>query len=210
MAYYTVYWSKDRLEELRKADDNGPIKVVFGSIHSRMPSIASIKVGDVVFPVSLFDRHLYIMARLEVTHKERAFDYCVRELGAHYKSLIPEGVVVKTSDTFFCAKDVSYKSLQSVPENLTMIIPADKPHCKHQEPFNCCAEWAVWGENGSVIQPRLIPDEVVPLLRFGYPKSKEKPLRINSKGVVLAQSIAATRRLSEESAMIFEGVIKTA
>ncbi|GFI66571.1 hypothetical protein IMSAG192_00091 [Muribaculaceae bacterium] len=210
MAYYTVYWSKDRLEELRKADDNGPIKVVFGSIHSRMPSIASIKVGDVVFPVSLFDRHLYIMARLEVTHKERAFDYCVRELGAHYKSLIPEGVVVKTSDTFFCAKDVSYKSLQSVPENLTMIIPDDKPHCKHQEPFNCCAEWAVWGENGSVIQPRLIPDEVVPLLRFGYPKSKEKPLRINSKGVVLAQSIAATRRLSEESAMIFEGVIKTA
>ena len=94
---------------------------------------------------------------------------------------IPEGVVVKTSDTFFCAKDVSYKSLQSVPENLTMIIPDDKPHCKHQEPFNCCAEWAVWGENGSVIQPRLIPDEVVPLLRFGYPKSKEKPLRINSK-----------------------------
>ena len=210
MAYYTVYWSKDRLEELRKADDNGPIKVVFGSIHSRMPSIASIKVGDVVFPVSLLDRHLYIMARLEVTHKERAFDYCIRELGSHYRSLIPEGVVVKASDTFFCAKDASYKSLQSVPENLTMIIPVDKPHCKHQEPFNCCAEWAVWGKNGSVIQPRLIPDELVPLLRFGYPKSKEKPLQINSKGVVLAQSIAATRRLSEESAMIFEGVIKTA
>ena len=181
---------------------------MFGSIHSRMPSIASIKAGDVVFPVSLLDRHLYIMARLEVTHKERAFDYCVRELGAHYRSLIPEGVVVKTSDAFFCAKDVSYKSLRSVPENLTMIIPGDKPHCKHQEPFNCCAEWAVWGENGSVIQPRLIPDEVVPLLRFGYPKSKEKPLRINSKGVVLAQSIAATRRLSEESAMFFEGLFE--
>lgn len=173
-----------------------------------MPSIASIKEGDVVFPVSLLDRHLYIMARLEVTHKERAFDYCIRELGNPYRSLIPEGVVVKVSDAFFCAKDVSYKSLQSVPENLTMIIPGDKPHCKHQEPFNCCAEWAVWGENGSVIQPRLIPDEVVPLLRFGYPKSKEKPLRINSKGVVLAQSIAATRRLSEESAMFFEGLFE--
>ncbi|WP_289689804.1 hypothetical protein [Bacteroides acidifaciens] len=173
-----------------------------------MPSIASIKEGDVVFPVSLLDRHLYIMARLEVTHKERAFDYCIRELGTPYSSLIPEGVVVKTSDTFFCAKDTSYKSIRSVPEDLTMIIPDDKPHCRHQEPFNCCAEWAVWGENGSVIQPRLIPDELVPLLRFGYPKSKEKPLRINSKGVVLAQSIAATRRLSEESAMIFEGLFE--
>ena len=146
MAYYTVYWPHDWLDELKKSDDTGPIKVVFGSIHSRMPSIASIKVGDVVFPVSLLDRHLYVMARLEVTHKERAFDYCVRELGAHYKSLIPEGVVVKTSDTFFCAKDASYKSLESVPEDLTMIIPGDKFHCKHQEPFNCCAEWAVWGE----------------------------------------------------------------
>ena len=208
MAYYTVYWPQDRLDELRKADDNGPVKVVFGSIHSRMPSIASIKVGDVVFPVSLLDRHLYIMARLEVTHKERAFDYCIRELGAHYRSLIPEGVVVKTSDTFFCAKDASYKSLQSVPKNLTMIIPGDKPHSKHQEPFNCCAEWAVWGDNGSIIKPRLIPDELVPLLRFGYPKSKEMPLRINSKGVVLAQSIAATRRLSEESAKIFEEIVK--
>ena len=208
MAYYTVYWPQDWLDELRKSNDTGPIKVVFGSIHSRMPSIASIKEGDVVFPVSLLDRHLYIMARLEVTHKERAFDYCIRELGNPYRSLIPEGVVVKVSDAFFCAKDVSYKSLQSVPENLTMIIPGDKPHCKHQEPFNCCAEWAVWGENGSVIQPRLIPDEVVPLLRFGYPKSKEKPLRINSKGVVLAQSIAATRRLSEESAMFFEEIFK--
>ena len=208
MAYYTVYWLQDWLDELRKSNDTGPIKVVFGSIHSRMPSIASIKAGDVVFPVTLLDRHLYVMARLEVTHKERAFDYCVRELGAHYRSLIPEGVVVKTSDTFFCAKDTSYKSLRSVPENLTMIIPVDKPHYKHQEPFNCCAEWAVWGENGSVIQPRLIPDEVVQLLRFGYPKSKEMPLRINSKGVVLAQSIAATRRLSEESAKIFEEIVK--
>ena len=28
MAYYTVYWPQDWLDELRKADDNGPIKVV--------------------------------------------------------------------------------------------------------------------------------------------------------------------------------------
>lgn len=208
MAYYTVYWPKDWLDELRKSDDNGPIKVVFGSIHTRMPSIASIKVGDIVFPVSLIDRHLYILARLEVTHKESAFDYCVRELGAPYGSLIPDGFVVKKSDTFFYAKNTSYNCIDCVPTNLTMIVPEDKAHCKHQEPFNCCSEWAVWGDNGSIIKPRLIPDDVVPLLRFGYPKSKEKPLRINSKGVVLAQSLAATRRLSEDSAKIFEDVFK--
>ncbi len=37
---------------------------------------------------------------------------------------------------------------------------------------------------------------------------KEKPLRINSKGVVLAQSLAATRRLSKDSAKMFEEVFK--
>ena len=209
MAYYTVYWPQDWLDELRKSNDTEYIKVVFGSIHSRMPSITSIKAGDVVFPVSLLDRHLYIMARLEVTHKERAFDYSIRE--TWHSLQIPlslKALSLRHPTHSFVQKTLLIKDLRSVPEDLTMIIPADKPHCKHQEPFNCCAEWAVWGENGSVIQPRLIPDELVPLLRFGYPKSKEKPLRINSKGVVLAQSIAATRRLSEESAMIFEGLFE--
>ena len=48
MAYYTVYWPKDWVDEIKKAGDNGPIKVIFGSIHTRMPSVASIKVGDIV------------------------------------------------------------------------------------------------------------------------------------------------------------------
>ena len=46
MAHFMVYWPQDRVDELKKAGDTGPIKVVFGSIHSRMPTIASIKVGD--------------------------------------------------------------------------------------------------------------------------------------------------------------------
>ena len=48
MAYYTVFWPKDWVDEIKKAGDNGPIKVIFGSIHTRMPSVASIKVGDIV------------------------------------------------------------------------------------------------------------------------------------------------------------------
>ncbi len=109
MAYYTVYWPQDWLDELNKADDNGPIKVVFGIIHSRMPSIASIKEGDVVFPVSLLDRHLYIMTRLEVTHKERAFDYCVRELGDYYRSLILKALSLRHPTHSFAQKTLLIK-----------------------------------------------------------------------------------------------------
>lgn len=81
---------------------------------------------------------------------------------------------------------------------------SDKPHTKHQEPFNCCSEWAVRGEDGSSIEPRLMPDEAIPLLRFGYPKSKEKPLHPDKDGNVLSMSLTATRRMSEETAKIFE------
>ena len=59
MAHYMVYWPQDQVEALKKAGDKGPIKVVLGSIHSRMPTIASVKVGDVVFPVTLMKKKLY-------------------------------------------------------------------------------------------------------------------------------------------------------
>lgn len=205
MAHYIVYWPQDWVQELKKSGDKGPIKVVFGSIHSRMPAIVSVNVGDVVYPVSLIKKKLYVMARLPVTHKERAFDYCIRELGREYGALTPEGIVVKKTDTFFCsAKGQSFNCVEAIPRGMTLVIESDKPHTKHQEPFNCCSEWAVFGENGSSIEPRLMPEEMIPLLRFGYPKSKEKPLRLDKNGNVLSMSLTATRRMSEETAEIFE------
>ena len=145
MAHYIVYWPQDWVQELKKAGDTGPIKVVFGSIHSRMPSIVSIKVGDVVFPVTLIKKKLYVMAKLPVTHRECAFDYCMRELGREHGALTPEGIVVKKTDTFYWAKGQSFNCAEAVPDGMTLMIESDKPHTKHQEPFNCCSEWAVRG-----------------------------------------------------------------
>ena len=204
MAYYSVYWPQDWVEKLQKAGDKGPIRVIYGSIHSRMPTIASVKIGDVVFPVTLAKKKLYVMARLPVTHKECAFDYCMRELGRNHGSLIPDEIVVKETDTFYWTKGQSFNCVEAIPDGMTLMIESDKPHTKHQEPFNCCSEWAAWGENGSSIKPRPIPNELIPLLRFGYPKSKEKPLRLDKNGNVLSMSLTATRRMSEETAKIFE------
>ena len=213
MAGYMVCWPQDRWKEIKKAGDTGPIKVVYGSIHARMPTIASIKVGDVVFPVTQMNKHLYVLARLPVTHRERAFDYTMRELGTRYGALIPEGIVeehqFKGVTSYWSWDCISYKRLEDIPEGLT-IIPlsqqVEKPHLEHQNPFNCCSQWAVWGEEGSSIEPRQLPDEVLPDLRFGYPKSKEKPLKFTPKGSVLSSSLTATRRMSEETFAIFEGL----
>ena len=103
----------------------------------------------------------------------------------------------------------SYQNLAAEPEGM-QVIPlleqVEKPHLEHQNPFNCCSQWAVWGEEGSSIAPRQLPDEVLAELRFGYPKSKEKPLKFTANGSVLSSSLAATRRMSEETFAIFENM----
>ncbi len=191
---------------MKKAGDKGPIKVVFGSLHARMPTIVSVKVGDVVFPVTLMKKKLYVMARLPVTHRERAFDYCMRELGCEHGALTPEGIAVEWPGGFYAMAGKDYSCIEDVPEGVQIVRQAEKPHAKHQEPFNCCSQWAVWGEEGSSIAPRPLPDEVIPHLRFGYPKSKEKALRLDKNGAVLSMSLTATRRMSEETAKIFDGL----
>lgn len=210
MAYFIVYWPQDHVEKLKKAGDTGPIKVVFGSIHSRMPTIASVKVGDVVFPVTLMKKKLNVMARLPVTHRECAFDYCLRELGGDYGALLPEGIVVEHPGSFYWAWNCkSYNSPEELPAGVRLISLAEqgeKPHQAHQEPFNCCSQWAVWGEEGTFIEPRPLRDEVIPLLRFGYPKSKEKALRLDKNGNILSMSLSATRRIARESEKFFDGL----
>ncbi|MDE7210522.1 MAG: hypothetical protein K2O03_03640 [Lachnospiraceae bacterium] len=185
MAGYMVYWPQDRVQELKRAKDNGPIKVVFGSVHARMPAITSVKVGDIVFPVALLKKKFCVMARLPVEHREPAYDYLVRELGNSCSAIVPEGV--------------DWKLYYDKPL---------LPHLAHQEPFNCCSKWAVWGGKGSAITPRELPDEVLPELRFGYPKSKEKGLRFDEKGNVMTNCLTVTRRLSEETLGIFEALFE--
>ena len=214
MAGYMVYWPQDRWKEIKKAGDAGPIKVVYGSIHSRMPTIASIQVGDVVFPVTQMNKHLYVLARLPVTHREQAFDYCMRELGTQHSALIPEGVALErryafgAKAPFYWTWDCRhFDRLEDVPEGI-QVIPlsgqVEKPHLEHQNPFNCCSQWAVWGEEGSSIAPRQLPDEVLPRLRFGPSPSKEQPLKFTPKGSVLSSRLASTRRMSQETWEIFE------
>lgn len=97
MAGYIVYWPQDRVKELQKAGDTGPIKVVLGSIHSRMPTIVSVKVGDIVFPVTLIKKRLCVLARLPVERREPALNYLIRELGQAHGALLPEGTALENS-----------------------------------------------------------------------------------------------------------------
>ena len=66
MSRFIVYRPQEQIRKLKKAKDSGPIQVVLGSIHTKMPSIAKVKVGDIVYPVTLENGTLYVMTRLSV------------------------------------------------------------------------------------------------------------------------------------------------
>lgn len=80
-----------------------------------------------------------------------------------------------------------------------------RPHKCHQMPFNCCSETAASGTNGSSIELRPIPKEILPQLRFGSTKAKEKPLMLDKDGCPKIISISGhVRKLSEETREVFE------
>ena len=60
MSGFMVYWSKDYVKELKAAGDSGPIKVIYGGPHSTMPSIESVEVGDIIYPVTIANNTLCV------------------------------------------------------------------------------------------------------------------------------------------------------
>ena len=81
MAGYITYWSREHIRRLERAGDGGPLSVVYGGPHTAMPSIASLKAGDVIYPVTIRDGTLCVMARMGVETVEPALDYLMREVG---------------------------------------------------------------------------------------------------------------------------------
>lgn len=218
MAGYIVYWPKEQVTALKKAKDTGPIRVVLGSIHTKMPSIRSVKAGDVIYPVTLEKGALCVMARLPVEKVESAFDYLLRETGFRMEALIPKGAACeepscnnREKGTFFYVMNPvrRYDTAEELPPEITRVERRREPvpHLLHQEPFNCCSETAASGSGGSAIEPRPVPKELIPTLLFGPTKAKQKPLRLNSKGELTTVSLSGfTRKMSEETQRVFDGL----
>lgn len=181
MAGYITYFPKEQIKSLQKAKDSGPISVILGSRHTKMPSIKSVKIGDIIYPVTVMNGTLYVVARLPVEKIEPAYDYLMRELGRDFGAILPDGI-----------KDYSE-------------ITPKLPHKKHQEPFTCCAELAATSKSGSTIGLRPIPEEYLSELRFGPTKNKEKGLNFDKNGNPSILSVSsAVRRMSEKTQEIFD------
>lgn len=217
MSGFIVYWPQEQIRKLKKAKDSGPIQVVLGSVHTKMPSVAKVKIGDIIYPVTLENGTLYVMARLPVEKVESAFDYLLRETGDRQAALIPkdtayECIAYRGDDPSFLTADGSRcNHIEDLPPEITRIeYLADRkaiPYSCHQDPFNCCSETATSGINGSSIEPRPIPKEKIPELLFGPTKAKQKPLKVNAKGELTTLSLSGfARKMSKETKEYFEAL----
>lgn len=213
MSGYITFWSGEYIKKLEKKGDSGPIRVIYGSEHLKMPSIASLRAGDIVYPVALRNKQLCIMARLPIEKIEPAFDYVMRETGQRHAALVPEGIVIRSQTVHgefnFFAGGSGYTGEVELPEGIHTIIDEGElcptEHQFHQEPITCCAELAASGGNGSDIRPRPIPSELIPQLRFGKTRSSQKPLRTDKNGAPTTVSLSGfVRKMSDETFEIFE------
>lgn len=216
MAGFITFWSKEYIKGLEKAKDNGPLSVIFGSHHSKMPSISSIHVGDTVYPVALLQGTLCVMAKMPVECVEVAFDYLMRETGQIHSALVPDGFAFENEYTaggvFYMTNEGKYENRDDLPKGTKLFIPKElkeKPHKFHQEPQTCCAKLAAAGTQGTLIYPRPLPLECLPELRFGPTQKKEMPLKLNDKGVPTAMTLSSTRRMSEATQEQFEKLFTT-
>lgn len=226
MSGYIVYWAKDYVSAVKKAGDKGPLKVVYGSPHTVMPYISSVKIGDIIYPVTVKNGTLAVMARLPVEKIEPAFDYTVRELGRRFSALVPEGAAYYTkgkAGEFVCLhhgcgyvtgdftyySDDARKSETRIPDNISREYREweleELPHCFTQEPKTCCAKQAASGEHGSEIYPREIPLDAAKAMLFGKDKSSLKPLKLDKNGHISTLSLSGfVRKMSDDTFSAFE------
>lgn len=190
MAGFITYWPKEQIRKLEKEKDYGLIQVVFGSVHTKMPSIKSVKEGDVIYPVTISGGTLCVVARLPVEKIEPAYEYLIRELGNPCSALIPE------------EKDWNWREYYGKASL--------KTHKCHQRPFNCCSETAAVSTQGSSIELRPIPKEMLPQLMFGPTKAKQKPMLLDKNGSPKVISISSSvRKMSDETQEIFDSLFQT-
>lgn len=230
MSGYIVYWSKEYVKEIKKAGDKGPFKVVYGSQHTKMPYITSVKIGDIIYPVTIQNGTLVVMARLCVEKIEPAFEYTMRELGSRYSAILPTDTAYFSHGIyglFVClgtGKSGYIRNTLSEPIHEGCIAQepfsdkikrtfnewecAEIPHNFTQRPITCCAEQAASG-SGSMIFPREIPLEIVKTLTFGKTPKTEKPLKLNKSGNLTAISLSGfVRKMSEKTFTVFEELFK--
>jgi len=185
---FTVLWTKEHCQELRKAGEEGkPITVLFGGEHQSCPSLAraGIAHGDIVFPLLVNKGELLIVAGVVAGRFISLRSYLTEHL------MLPSPQIEGVLD--FRLKEVL------PPMGIT----------GHRVPYGCGIEVLLVERSTPISLEVLVPPECLTAIRFCPKKGPPMELRHIQDGR-LKSSLSLQgniRRLCPETAQMFAELV---
>lgn len=185
---YTVLWTNDHCQRLKKAGDEGKkLNVVFGGIHLSAPSFrkARVESGDFVYPLRVYKGTLFVVARLKIKTYISLEEYVVQFLG------------------------LSAEEISGLYEYQIKELVGSKFPCLGQElPYGCGIE-VLLGEEGTPIR---LDNAVLPAqleaITFCSKRGRQGLKFIENGRIKNTLSLQGNIRcLCPESAKYFEGLV---
>jgi hypothetical protein len=179
---FVTLWTLERCNWLQRVGDRGPLEVIFGGDHQSLPSLDSVAVGDVIYPVAVRDGSLWVIARMGIDELRAPEEYVRARLG------------------FTCPATKMWDQL--VPQ-----IKIEHENFGHRFPVTCCHVAAV-GRGTEFHFDRALPKEVLSQVVLGPKPGREQPIKGVQGGRLMSNfSLQGhVRRLSESSVRYFEGL----
>ena len=177
MACFVTYWPADWVKTIIKNGDNGPLSVIYGGEHRSQPPLGKVSIGDVIFPVTLSGGQLYVLARMTVSSIQNADEYTEKMLKIKRDPFIWD----------------SYTSVHN--NSIAHSIP------------RTCADTAAIGTDGTAIALRPVSLEKITLIKLGPKAGTELPLKMRNGSISVNNFSGYFRRLSEDSAKLFDHIV---
>ena len=177
MESYIIFWKREKINRILRNGDMGPLSVLYGGPHQSQPPLGKVGVGDRVFVINVTGGVLYLFGRMSIDAIVDAGTYLRDTLG----TVNPEHMW----DTYW----------NKHKDEVTHKIPTT------------CADNAALGVDGTSLRLREVPADIAARIHLGPKPGRENPLR-SQNGLISTVGLAGYyRRLSYDSAALFDELL---
>ena len=176
MNSYFILWPSDWCKLLAQANDAGPLQVIYGGPHISVPALGKVKVGDIIYPITVKSGQLFIIGRMQVERITQAEVY------------LQEQNINRLANNLW---DTSAPKLIK-----------QQPELGHRIPRSCIDD-AATGSGTHFRFDFQVPTETISSLQFGPKPGQEKSLSVTQEGKISHVAFQGHfRRLSVDSATL--------
>ena len=174
MESYLIFWKKDKIKQILRNGDKGPLSVLYGGPHQSQPAFGKVGVGDRVYPITVIDGTMYLLGRMTIHEVVDAEEYLHN--------------VLRISNPDYMWDTYWFKHKNEV----THRIPTT------------CADHAALGNDGTILSMREVPAAIAMQLCVGPKPGQEVPLKSKDGKMSTVGLIGYYRRLSYSSAALLD------